>query len=124
MSDISKSTNVVNVKVKYINPPYKNLQEWMQDENNLYIGRRGVVFIPDGDGGKTRFPPQESKWCNPFKINEKNTREDVINKYRKYILEKMTDKDFDELRGKTLGCWCKPEACHGDVLVEILNQKI
>ncbi len=21
-----------------------------------------------------------------------------------------------------LGCWCKPEACHGDVLVELVNQ--
>jgi hypothetical protein len=24
-----------------------------------------------------------------------------------------------EFRGKILGCWCKPEACHGDVLVEL-----
>jgi hypothetical protein len=25
------------------------------------------------------------------------------------------------LKGKTLGCWCKPEACHGDVLVEFIE---
>lgn len=25
-----------------------------------------------------------------------------------------------ELKGR-LGCWCKPEACHGDVLVELLE---
>ena len=23
-----------------------------------------------------------------------------------------------ELKDKTLGCWCKPEKCHGDVLAE------
>ena len=26
-----------------------------------------------------------------------------------------------ELRGKVLGCWCSPKACHGDVLAEIAN---
>jgi hypothetical protein len=26
-----------------------------------------------------------------------------------------------ELKGKTLGCFCKPEACHGDVIAEYLN---
>jgi hypothetical protein len=26
-----------------------------------------------------------------------------------------------ELTGKYLCCWCKPEACHGDVLVELLR---
>lgn len=25
------------------------------------------------------------------------------------------------LKGKVLGCWCKPEACHGDVLAELAN---
>jgi len=29
--------------------------------------------------------------------------------------------EFRQLRGKTLGCWCKPEACHGDVLLELLQ---
>jgi len=26
-----------------------------------------------------------------------------------------------ELRGKVLGCWCAPKACHGDVLVSLAN---
>ncbi len=26
-----------------------------------------------------------------------------------------------EPRGKALGCWCKPEPCHGDVLVELVT---
>ena len=24
-----------------------------------------------------------------------------------------------ELAGKTLGCWCAPKACHGDVLARL-----
>jgi hypothetical protein len=26
-----------------------------------------------------------------------------------------------ELAGKTLGCWCAPRACHGDVLARLAN---
>lgn len=28
-----------------------------------------------------------------------------------------------ELTGKVLGCWCKPLACHGDVLVAFLERE-
>jgi len=27
-----------------------------------------------------------------------------------------------ELKGKTLGCWCKPYQCHGDVLAELADK--
>jgi hypothetical protein len=30
---------------------------------------------------------------------------------------------IDELKGKVLGCWCKPAPCHGDVLAEIANER-
>ena len=36
---------VVNCKVANIRPKYENLQEWMEDPNNVYIGRGGIVFI-------------------------------------------------------------------------------
>ena len=29
-----------------------------------------------------------------------------------------------ELKGKFLGCWCKPEACHGDVIAEIVDGRL
>jgi hypothetical protein len=32
-------------------------------------------------------------------------------------------QSLDELEGKTLGCFCKPKPCHGDVLLELLSQK-
>jgi hypothetical protein len=27
-----------------------------------------------------------------------------------------------ELKDKTLGCWCKPLPCHGDILAEIADR--
>ena len=65
---------------------------------------------------------RRSKWGNPFHVGKDGTREEVIAKYRDYI---QTRPDLlaalPELRGKTLGGWCKPLACHGDVLVELLE---
>jgi hypothetical protein len=120
--------SVVNLKVKYIRPKYQNLKEWMQDSQNFYIGRAGVLFI---DG--VRFPAKSSIFANPYKITTSETRDTVIKKYRQYILKKIYteteyQKQFSELKksvetqGKNLGCWCKPEKCHGDVLLELIEK--
>jgi hypothetical protein len=117
--------SIVNVKVKHIRPKYDNLEEWMNDENNVYIGRRKVVMIEG-----RRFPPENSFWNNPFKV-EKNgkgyTREEALYKYRgymSYMLEQNPDliNELLKLRGKNLGCWCKPEPCHGDILLELIEK--
>jgi hypothetical protein len=63
-----------------------------------------------------------SKWGNPFVIGASGDRETVIRRYKEYILK--NDKllnCLDELKGKTLVCYCKPRACHGDVLIELLG---
>ena len=62
-----------------------------------------------------------SIWGNPFKIGQDGDREEVIKKYRNYIKNKpYLLNRIHELKGKTLGCFCKPKACHGDVLIELL----
>ena len=70
-----------------------------------------------------------TKWGNPFVIDLDGTREEVIDKYRNWLATKaLTDFAVygnvtikTELRGKDLVCWCAPEACHADVLLEIAN---
>ena len=116
--------SVVNCKVKYIRPQYNDLEEWTKDDNNVYIGRGGVVFIK----GK-RFPPKASIFCNPFIINKDGNREEVLTKYEEYIREKLKGAEVGEdfkvelmkLKGKNLGCWCKPEKCHGDILLKFIR---
>lgn len=114
-------TNVVDVHVNNIRPKFKNLKEWMGDQNNIYIGRGGIVFID-----KQRFPKEDSIWCNPYKINSENNREKVLKLYEKYIREKIKKENLNskllELKGKNLGCWCKPEPCHGDILVKLIEE--
>ena len=63
-----------------------------------------------------------SKWGNPFQIGKDGSREEVIEKYRKWILKKPELlNSLHELKNKRLGCFCKPLACHGDVLIELIE---
>jgi len=114
---------VSNVKVKHIRPKYQDLKEWCEDESNLYIGRRGIVFVTI-EGKKQRYPPRDSIWANPFKIGKDGTREEVTKKYEEYVRELIQNKkvDIKELEGKNLGCWCKPDSCHGDILVQLVKE--
>ncbi len=72
-----------------------------------------------------------SKWGNPYshKTNTKakfivSSRKEAIGSYRKYLFSKEGEhllKDLHELKGKVLGCYCKPLDCHGDILSELAN---
>jgi hypothetical protein len=63
-----------------------------------------------------------SPWGNPFKIGADGTREDVIAKYTAWIqTQPHLLAALPTLKNKTLGCWCKPQACHGDVLARLAD---
>jgi len=65
-----------------------------------------------------------SDWGNPYAIGIDGDRDEVIRKYQ-YDFErgylKSSKEHLLKLRGKTLGCHCKPSACHGDILANYLN---
>ena len=72
-----------------------------------------------------------SKWGNPFSHNPKSTaevkvdsREEAIACYEEYLREnpKLVAEAKQELKGKILGCWCHPQACHGNVLATVANE--
>lgn len=81
-----------------------------------------------------------SPWGNPFSHLWKPTlaefhvatRQDAVDAYRDWLMgTRFTDVLQDqrqwildhimELDGMVLGCWCAPQSCHGDVLLEILE---
>lgn len=84
-----------------------------KNPNDVYIG----TFHTSSEYGFFA----KSKWHNPYKEAEygKTTAMEV---YRRYVV-KQSDlvAELPSLKGKRLGCWCKPMACHGDVLVDLLE---
>lgn len=70
-----------------------------------------------------------SKWGNPYSHKEGTlaeyvveSRREAVQKFEEYLLsnEELMES-LSELKGKTLGCWCKPKSCHGDILLRYAN---
>ncbi len=74
---------------------------------------------------------------NPFEIGRDGRRAEVIWKHgqwlrtgetfgcaaateerRQWVLDHLAD-----LKGKVLACWCRPLACHGDTLLDLLKER-
>ena len=110
---MSINTKVVNVKKSFlIQNGYKDFDEWIKCKNHVYIGRNMSFYISGANA---------SKWANPYSV-KKYGRDDCLKLYKDYIL-KNTEllNQIYELEDKELGCWCYPNKCHGDILIEILN---
>jgi hypothetical protein len=69
------------------------------------------------------FIGRPSKWGNPYVIGRDGTRLEVIEKYKSWLLNSDLLAEVMELKGKDLLCFCAPEPCHGDVLLELANGK-
>jgi hypothetical protein len=97
------TTHIINIKSK--------------QTFDVYIGNR-IRFHPE------KYP--QTKWGNPYaKYVKKYGRNKGIEMYRKYVMNKPELLELIplELKNKTLGCWCKPEACHGDILAKLADRK-
>ena len=81
----------------------------------------GCVYIGRFHRSRGLFLPA-TKWRNPFKIGADGTRDEVIDKFRAWLLDnRRLLAALPELRGKDLVCWCAPERCHGEVLIALAN---
>jgi hypothetical protein len=69
---------------------------------------------------------QSGHFGNPFLLMNNAARGSTLEKYREYFYKRIeTDPEFKEmihaLKGKRLGCFCKPHPCHGDIIAEYLE---
>lgn len=102
-----------------------NLRKWLEDLNNLYVGRRGRIFIKNEKGDNEIFHYKESICHNLYKVGSKKdeyTLEESLKLYRQHILNSELKDKLNELEGKTLGCFCdQKNDCHAKVLVNLYN---
>lgn len=76
-----------------------------RDEFDVYVGRG-------------------TPWGNPFRVGAAQSRTQVIVAFRRWLLKQpdLVARVKAELRGKRLGCHCRPKNCHADVLAEVANE--
>jgi hypothetical protein len=69
----------------------------------------------------TVYIGRPSVYGNPFIIGQDGTRDDVMRKFKKYALknERVLKAIAALPKHAILGCYCKPKACHGDVIVKL-----
>lgn len=86
---------------------------WLDSPHYAYVGRSGKGL--DGPFG------------NPFPPGPGRNRQQSIALFEEYLKERIEkDEEFRKkvagLKGKVLVCFCKPLACHGDVLARYAEQ--
>lgn len=89
---------------------------------NKYHGKGYDVWIGRG-----------SKWYNPFShlpskypdIISVDSREEARMGFIEYVkmMPELQEAARRELKGKVLGCCCKPKWCHGDIWAAIANDE-
>lgn len=93
------TTNVVNLRAaKY----------------DVYIGRPGKG--------------QTSIWGNPARVGIDGTQGECVQLFENLMRKRIKENpdywlgELKKLKGKTLGCFCKPRACHGDIIVKLIQE--
>ena len=97
----------------------RTVKDGIVQDCDVYIGR---------EVGRGGWSLKRSPWHNPYKLpyGTKPTPEqvrEVLDKYEAHVRARPElMAQLLELRGKRLGCWCKPGPCHGDVLVKLVEE--
>lgn len=112
------TTSVVNIKVENLRKlGYNNLKEWKSaSDKHIYIGRDMTNYIAGAD---------KSEYCNPFSV-KKYTLPECIKLYIEYLESnpQLLESIKTKLKGCVLGCFCKPQMCHGDLLAKIADSDL
>jgi len=98
MGTVTKTTEMAMIQVANIKKG---------ESYDLYIGRANRhLNLP------------ESKWRNPFPLKKEALRLECLSACLAYALHRPDlILDLPDLDGKTLGCYCKPKLCHGQIWI-------
>lgn len=109
---------VVNSKVDFLRagtPRYENLAEWKAVPGHIYISAKLKYVVATED----------SIWRTPYHRLEKENKEAGLQAYEKYVRENTELlRQIPHLSDTAteLACWCRPDRCHGDVLVKLIDE--
>jgi hypothetical protein len=91
-----------------------------KDKYDVYVGRGSIFGNPFSigvDGSRDVVCDKHLDWLYLW-IEDKS--EVIINGYS----NKTVVENLNSLKGKTLGCYCKPQRCHADNFVYLLEESL
>jgi hypothetical protein len=94
-----------------------------RDDCDVYIGRAV------SRAGNPRYR-RASIFANPFRVGrDAASSEEVLELYEAHLRRKLAEDprlrlDLLDLDGKSLGCWCAPDPCHGHVLLRLIDEVV
>ncbi len=133
-SSTEEDNNITHAIIFNDGETFNSLVEKMKKKNiNSRIIELAITKVVNiGKGEKYDvYIGRGSDWGNPYAVGfgmspgeEQDDREEAIRKF-KYDFDKgylkSSKKDAIRLKGRILGCHCKPAACHGDIIAEYVN---
>lgn len=77
----------------------------------------------DGVPKSAVYVGRGSPFGNPYRIGKDGNRAQVIIKFKDWVKTqpKLVTLIKQKLRGRDLVCYCAPNLCHAEVLMEIAN---
>ena len=105
----------------------RNVEDFSVMDNNYPIYRGASIL----GNPYTHLPVKDTKAMFQCK-----TREEAIEKYDKYFdlmygnnieFTKVVDEMYEKYKNGEdiyLGCYCKPQLCHGDIIAKKLQQRL
>ena len=90
----------------------------MKSPYEVYVGRGKDPATEERGEWGNQYSHRESSFENVIYVD---TAEEAVLRYKADLWEQINEgrlsmERLASLAGKTLGCWCAPECCHGDVL--------
>ena len=72
-------TEIINVRQKNICKICRNLEEWIAQPDNVYIGRHGRIFIGSIKSNERRiYHYKGSIWQNPYSVKKYGLNESIL----------------------------------------------
>lgn len=117
----------INLTFRYVKPQEKpeyngptTVVNLNNSEYDVYIGRAGKGL--DGYFGNPIVRGQECCVCGDKHFDN----ESIVACYRERFYRMIEEDEvfaerISQLKGKRLGCFCKPDHCHGDVIADYLE---
>ena len=80
---------------------------------------------------------EASEFANPYKLptnfqslsysQQMSIGKEILAQYETWLRQKIkedqnTKENLLKLKGKRIGCWCKPLPCHVDVIIKLINE--